>query len=1485
MAGVHADTLNRNFRPTASAAILSLLLSLVVVLVPGGDEPADAAYSEIDLLASVDQPNLNAETTDMLFLAERSQRKTLTKAGVGPYTMTHNNANDALDYSFITDANYGLTSGTGHSSCNITTVETNYRTCQAQLKESDVREAASITYNVSGLTSQTATLTIGGSITRSPRSGTSDNLKDGFVTFGSIFGPEVWSEPFSAVQGQRVSFEWTAAGNSDDYEIYGFLVEVDNPGVCSTSTDFGGATQGEKEASHTIIAHGRGKKTQNSANQSIYLTSAGAVSEDGCYRFRLVGGTYDASGGFAVGSTFSIKNLRLGSTQTITVDPVNDLVRDSAARTVAISASSNVSGATLTYTLMASQNSVCTLDSANASITVSANVSGYCLVAIDSAAYGDASAAETTYLGFTVLAAATAPVYSGGAALAGNATVCSTLSATDGSWANGGSTITSTTYQWYRDGVAIDGETGSSYQIQDADLDSAIYFSVTKTNAQGSTTGTSDPSTIVDARLTALSFSGGSLSPAFAGCQESYTVTTVESTVSVVATMNTSADSVAVSGSAVASGQTSAPLSLQPGSNTIPIVVTNGDFTQTTNIVVTYAAPPTLELLAPTFTSGTVATLSANVSANGYATSDISFTVSPTGGTGGTPSLGTLSPTQATGNSATAVEQALTGLVSGGTYTLTLTATNANGSSTASLNFQTPDAPSVTTGAASNIGASSASISYEINTYNRDTVVSVSYGITSDLSDASTVALGTITGALSATSGTADISGLSVGQTYYYRLSAENSAGSNDGVIKSFTTLGAPSVSPAAGTGGERQATLRATVNAGGQATTNVRFYYDDDVNFGSSTSVAATPSTIYGSSDVQVLANVTDLAAGTYYFKIEATNGSGTTLSSDYGEVTVIDSLPSVTLSAPATVATGGSITVIIRFSEAVTGFSSGDLSFTGVSGYIAAGAQDLGSGAYSVQLTTAGSNTGAMTVSLTANKAVEAAGSGRGNLAAQDITVQVGIPAPDLSLSSTSFSFTVGVAISTFTPSNSGGSASSWSITPTLASGLSLNTSTGAISGTPASTQSSTTYTITAENAEGGTGTITIEIEVLELAPSIAYGAASYTFVATRVATTISPVNTGGSATSWSIVPQLPTGLTFNSSSGEIGGTPASQTASATFTITAQNSGGTASVVITIEVAAVPAIPSPSSPAAPVLPVISQISPKKIVSPPTDVTLTGRRLNMIVQVVIDGVSYSVSGNAQSVKFTVGQHGNGFRSIFLIGPGIGTYEYSRALEFDISAATEPSVNTEMDPTQSQTVSVGGGFEIQRAGSELIVANPSHSGSVRVYEDGRLIAASVFDSSNSALVLDDRVTGEIVIKTGDDEVMVPTEVRHFLWYEDWSLGTVSSSGLSDWQDARIQRLLKGERPAGDSWLERTEGGPITKFICTGTYRMGASSAEIAEAKRSADKACSEALLSAPSSSGVSFFSQTRATATDFVGKVLATVKGFADNLLKMMSTS
>ncbi len=1172
------SSLQANLKALKSQEVSTLLIAALclssIVLLPASK--AEASFQEIELLTSGYPSGANnAESVDLRFLAERSQRKTLTREGLGPYTMTHDNANNSLDYSYVTDILYGATTGSGHSSCTVGSSVTETRGCAAQLRESDVRSNSNVAFSYNSITTRSATLFSNGSINPTPRGGSGSNLKDGFVTFASIFGPEVWSKPFQAGPGDMVSYEWSATGGGDDYEIYGFLVRVSDSGGCAASTDFGGATEAEKRSSHKILSYGRGKQTRGklgtAAYGQVFFTAAGAIESSGCYRFRLVNGTFDASGGYVVGATFEVRNLRLGRAQTINTSPIADLIMSSSSQTVAVSASSNISGATLRYTLVSNPaSSPCSIaNSSSGVVTVDVNKSGYCVVAVDSAAVGSAAAAETAYVGFTVRTSATAPVYSGGARVLGNATICSVLTVEEGTWANGGQTITSTSYSWFRDGQLIAGESGSSYQISDSDLGKAISFQVTKTNSVGSTNGQSSPVTVVDARLTALRISGGSLSPTFGGCVTSFSSTVVEATISVVATMNSSGTSLIVSGSAEASGQSSSPISLQPGLNTISITVTTGLFSQTTSLFVTYAAPPTVEALAPTFTSGTIATLSARVHPNGFSTTAITFLLTPTGGTGGSPIQGVLNPSAATGNSPTLIQQSVSNLVSGGTYLFSVTAQNANGSSTATYSFQTPDAPNVITGLATNIGANSASISYEVNTFNKSTVVTFSLSLNPEMLSATRSSVGVLSPSLTATSGVFNLTGLLPGRTYYYTFGAENDAGSNTGVVRSFLTIGQPTVEVAASVGGERQMTLRATINPGGLRTTGIRFYYSTN-NFATSTSVTATPSTLFGTADATVEATITNVSANTYKFRAEATNDAGTVVSSTDGQVVVTDAVPSVTLSAPSSVAIGGDITVIVRFSEAVTGFTSGDIQILpNTTGYLAAAEQELATGEYSVRLfRNSGSFSGSMTVSLAANTANEAFGSGRGNLQAISITVFVGASAPDISLANLTYVFTASQAISMISPSNAGGAVSSWGISPAAPSGLAFNTSNGTLTGTPTSQQASTNYVISATNAFGS-DTLTITIEIRPQSPDLGFLAVSvYQFNRNVAITPISPSNGGGAATSWTAVPSLPSGLTISQVTGAITGIPASTQSAINYTITAINSGGSDSLNISIEI-----------------------------------------------------------------------------------------------------------------------------------------------------------------------------------------------------------------------------------------------------------------------------------------------------------------------------
>ena len=137
-----------------------------------------------------------------------------------------------------------------------------------------------------------------------------------------------------------------------------------------------------------------------------------------------------------------------------------------------------------------------------------------------------------------------------------------------------------------------------------------------------------------------------------------------------------------------------------------------------------------------------------------------------------------------------------------------------------------------------------------------------------------------------------------------------------------------------------------------------------------------------------------------------------------------------------------------------------------------------------------------------------------------------------------------------------------------PTLPNGLSIDSSTGQITGTPTVLSSLKTYTVYANNS-GGSATTTIDITVNDVIPSlITYSSSSFVETRDTAMTTGIPSVSGGPVVTWSIAPALPTGLSIDSSTGEISGTPTVNSILKTYTITATNSGGSATTTIDITV-----------------------------------------------------------------------------------------------------------------------------------------------------------------------------------------------------------------------------------------------------------------------------------------------------------------------------
>lgn len=157
------------------------------------------------------------------------------------------------------------------------------------------------------------------------------------------------------------------------------------------------------------------------------------------------------------------------------------------------------------------------------------------------------------------------------------------------------------------------------------------------------------------------------------------------------------------------------------------------------------------------------------------------------------------------------------------------------------------------------------------------------------------------------------------------------------------------------------------------------------------------------------------------------------------------------------------------------------------------------------------------------------------------------------------------------TITPTNGGDPPTSCSVDgggDPLPTGLTLNND-GTITGTPADgSHGSYDVLINNSNAGGSGPQASIHIDVTAAIPVISYTTPQDK--PTGSAATITPTNTGSSAT-WSITSgTLPTGLSINSGSGVISGTPTTKTlpAGVAVTVSATNGGGTDTFDLTIKV-----------------------------------------------------------------------------------------------------------------------------------------------------------------------------------------------------------------------------------------------------------------------------------------------------------------------------
>lgn len=144
-------------------------------------------------------------------------------------------------------------------------------------------------------------------------------------------------------------------------------------------------------------------------------------------------------------------------------------------------------------------------------------------------------------------------------------------------------------------------------------------------------------------------------------------------------------------------------------------------------------------------------------------------------------------------------------------------------------------------------------------------------------------------------------------------------------------------------------------------------------------------------------------------------------------------------------------------------------------------------------------------------------------------------------------------------------------YTVNTPLPAGLLLNPYTGEIHGTPTALSAASNYTITATNAYGNT-TATLSLAAVELAPyGLTYGSQTLVYTNGTAITSLTPVSHGGALVSYAVSPALPTGLSLNTTTGVISGTPGAVTAAANYTITGTNTGGTTTAILNITVNAV--------------------------------------------------------------------------------------------------------------------------------------------------------------------------------------------------------------------------------------------------------------------------------------------------------------------------
>lgn len=343
----------------------------------------------------VDSSKTNENLVILGDLASRSQRKLVTRSTSTPYQVNGTDSLTNSPYSYITNYAYDASN---HA--------------LAYAREGDQpgyhQNAGTPSLSTKSVTSET----YGGRSTQHMRSNgscgrgnnTFDSGSGAITTYCTVFGPEIYSEAFYATSAQALAFEWKALGNTDDYSVYGFLVSVTDDTTIPTAST----------SNNTLVMHGVGSRTVAAPANAAdgWTTSTANVNSNGLYRFRFVNGSFDGTGGMAIGSDFYISAVFLaGDKNELTLNSPGDQVYNASTNAGPWTTTANATSQQA-VTVSSLTTGVCTVTTSGSnptSISITRVADGTCTLQASQGATGNYAPAATVRTSFDILANATAP--------------------------------------------------------------------------------------------------------------------------------------------------------------------------------------------------------------------------------------------------------------------------------------------------------------------------------------------------------------------------------------------------------------------------------------------------------------------------------------------------------------------------------------------------------------------------------------------------------------------------------------------------------------------------------------------------------------------------------------------------------------------------------------------------------------------------------------------------------------------------------------------------------------------------------------------------------------------------------------------------------------------------------------------------------------------------------------------------------------------